>query len=128
MLTPAASAESRPRSAIRSLSDEQIVRYERFPEEPSLAELEQFFRLDRAALEALAAKRRPATRLGWAVQCGTVRMLGMSLTKDPLAVPPGAVAFVAEQLRRTSPTTATVSRPSTSMRRRSAFEEAECGN
>lgn len=50
------------------LSDEQIARYGRFPEEPSPAELEQFFQLDRAALDALASKRRPATMLGWAVQ------------------------------------------------------------
>ncbi|MEU8148781.1 DUF4158 domain-containing protein [Nonomuraea sp. NPDC048901] len=80
------------------LSDEQVARYGRFPEEPSASELEQFFRLDRAALDALADKRRPATRLGWAVQRATVRMLGVFLTEDPLAVPSGAVAFVAEQL------------------------------
>ncbi|MER5324599.1 DUF4158 domain-containing protein [Streptosporangium roseum] len=46
----------------------------------------------------MEAKRRPATKLGWAVQWGTVRMLGVFLTEDPLGVPPGAVAFVAEQL------------------------------
>ncbi|MDR8412395.1 DUF4158 domain-containing protein [Nonomuraea sp. 3-1Str] len=80
------------------LSDEQVARYGRFPAEPSPAELEQFFRLDRSALDALASKRRSATKLGWAVQWGTVRMLGVFLTEDPLAVPPGAVAFVAEQL------------------------------
>ncbi|MFB4286352.1 DUF4158 domain-containing protein [Nonomuraea sp. ATR24] len=45
----------------------------------------------------LETERRPATRLGWAVQWGTVRMLGVFLTEDPLAVPPEAVAFVAEQ-------------------------------
>lgn len=54
------------------LSDEQIARYGRFPEEPSAAELEQFLRLDRSALDTLASKRRPATKLGWAVQWGTV--------------------------------------------------------
>ncbi|PRX45336.1 Tn3 transposase DDE domain-containing protein [Nonomuraea fuscirosea] len=80
------------------LSDQQIARYGRFPEEPSAAELEQFFRLDRRALDALASKRRPATKLGWAVQWGTVRLLGVFLTDDPLAVPPDVVAFVAEQL------------------------------
>ncbi|MBB5076333.1 hypothetical protein [Nonomuraea endophytica] len=37
------------------LSDEQVARYGRFPEEPTALELEQFFRLD-----ALADKRRPA--------------------------------------------------------------------
>ncbi|WP_344981070.1 DUF4158 domain-containing protein [Streptosporangium fragile] len=47
------------------LSDEQVARHGRFPEEPSPAELEQFFRLDRAAPGALEeAKRRPATKLG----------------------------------------------------------------
>lgn len=80
------------------LSDEQIARYGRFPEEPSSAELEQFFRLDRSALDALASKRRPATKLGWAMQWGMVRMPGVFLTDVPLAVPPEAVAFVAEQL------------------------------
>ncbi|MFI7643372.1 DUF4158 domain-containing protein [Nonomuraea sp. NPDC049400] len=79
------------------LSHEQVARDGRFPDEPSPAELEQFFRLDRAALEALATKRRP-TMLGWAVQWGTVRMLEVFLTEDPLVAPPGAVAFVAEQL------------------------------
>ncbi|MEV6036591.1 DUF4158 domain-containing protein [Nonomuraea sp. NPDC052116] len=53
--------------------------------------------MDRAALDALADKRRPATRLGWGVQWATVRMLGVFLTENPLAVPSGAVAFVAEQ-------------------------------
>lgn len=43
-------------------------------------------------------KRRPATRLGWAVQWGTVRMLGTFLTEDPTAVPVPVVEFVAEQL------------------------------
>ncbi|MGV9779456.1 DUF4158 domain-containing protein [Streptosporangium sp. NPDC003464] len=52
------------------LSDEQVACYGCFPEEPSAAELEQFFRLDRSALDALASKRRPATKLGWAVQWG----------------------------------------------------------
>ncbi|MGW0447946.1 Tn3 family transposase [Streptosporangium sandarakinum] len=80
------------------LSDEQVARYGRFPKEPSVAELEQFFRLDRPALDKLASKRRPATRLGWAVQWGTVRMLGVFLTENPTAVPGGVVAFAAEQL------------------------------
>ncbi|MGW4476111.1 DUF4158 domain-containing protein [Nonomuraea sp. NPDC004354] len=64
-----------------------------------MAELEQFFRLDRAALDALASKRRPTTRLGWAVQWDTVRMLGVFLTEAPTQVPAGAVGFVAEQLQ-----------------------------
>ena len=61
-------------------------------------QLEQFFRLDSQALGRARARRRPATRLGWAVQWGTVRMLGTFLTDDPTAVPAGVVRFVAEQL------------------------------
>ncbi|MBN6057714.1 DUF4158 domain-containing protein, partial [Nonomuraea sp. RK-328] len=82
------------------LSDEQVARYGRFPAEPSPAELEQFFRLDRSALDALASKRRSATKLGWAVQWGTVRMLGVFLTEDPLAVPPGAAGLPRLRCRR----------------------------
>ncbi|WP_147268872.1 DUF4158 domain-containing protein [Sphaerisporangium album] len=80
------------------LSDEQVARYLRFRPEVSVAELEQFFRLDAKALEALASKRRPATKLGWAVQWGTVRMLGAFLAEDPLDVPGQVLEFVAEQL------------------------------
>ncbi|MDF5758832.1 DUF4158 domain-containing protein [Spongiactinospora sp. TRM90649] len=39
------------------LSDEQIARYGRFPEESSTEELEQYFRLDPGALDALAPGR-----------------------------------------------------------------------
>ncbi|WP_271217556.1 DUF4158 domain-containing protein [Streptosporangium carneum] len=77
------------------LSDEQVARYRRFQPEVSVAELEQFFRLD---ARALAGKRRPATKLGWAVQWGTVRMLGTFLAEDPLDVPGVVLAFAAEQL------------------------------
>ncbi|GAA2788985.1 DUF4158 domain-containing protein [Nonomuraea dietziae] len=80
------------------LSDEQVARYRRFRLEVSVADLEQFFRLDAKALEALAGKRRPATRLGWAVQWGTVWMLGTFLAEDPLDVPMQVLEFVAEQL------------------------------
>ncbi|ROQ65243.1 TnpA family transposase [Streptomyces sp. CEV 2-1] len=74
-----------------------MARYGRFAGEPSAQELEEFFRLDAAALERAAAKRRPHNRLGWAVQWGTVRMLGTFLSA-PAEMPPGVAAFVAEQL------------------------------
>ncbi|WP_053800950.1 DUF4158 domain-containing protein [Streptomyces rimosus] len=83
---------------VEYLSADQEARYGRFATEPSPGELEQFFRLDKKALGLARAKRRPATRLGWAVQWGTVRMLGTFLTEDPMAVPAAAVRFVAEQL------------------------------
>jgi hypothetical protein len=81
---------------------QDVLELDLSPERPGLvepvAELEQFFRLDANALQALAGKRRPATKLGWAVQWGTVRMLGTFLSEDPLDVPGAVLAFVAEQL------------------------------
>jgi hypothetical protein len=47
---------------------------------------------------AAGGKRRDENRLGFAVQWGTVRMLGTFLGEDPAAVPAGVAAFVAEQL------------------------------
>lgn len=59
---------------------------------------EQFFRLDTEALELARAQRGPATRLGWAVQWGTMRMLGTFPTEDrtapSMAVDRGAPATV----------------------------------
>jgi len=80
------------------LSDEQIARYARFPAELSAGDLEQFFRLTPHALELATGKRTPPTRLGWAVQWGTVRMLGVFQPDHPTRVPERAVAFVADQL------------------------------
>jgi TnpA family transposase len=79
------------------LSDDQVARYGRFAQEPSPQELEAFFRLDESALEIALTKRRPHNRLGWAVQWGTVRMLGAFVSR-PSKVPPKVAAFVADQL------------------------------
>ncbi|WP_052745233.1 DUF4158 domain-containing protein [Streptomyces sp. WM6386] len=79
-------------------SEEQEARYGRFGRGADALELEEFFRLSPAAPELARAKRRPATRLGWAVQWGTGRILGTFLTEEPTAVPAAAVRFVAEQL------------------------------
>ncbi|MBP8532838.1 DUF4158 domain-containing protein [Streptomyces sp. MK37H] len=70
---------------------------------PLLAELgvrglERLFRLDAKALGLARAKRRPATRLGWAVWWGTVRMLGTFLIENPTAVPASVVRFVADAI------------------------------
>ena len=83
---------------VEYLSVEQEARYGRFAAEPTPGELERFFRLDAKALESARAKRRATTRLGWAVQWGTVRMLGTFLTEEPTSVPASVVAFVAGQL------------------------------
>ncbi|MCY0924393.1 MULTISPECIES: DUF4158 domain-containing protein [unclassified Streptomyces] len=83
--------------SVEYLSGDQIARFGRFAQEPSPQELEAFFRLDELALEMARTKRRPHNRLGWAVQWGTVRMLGTFLSQ-PAKVPPGVAAFVADQL------------------------------
>ncbi|MGV9327254.1 DUF4158 domain-containing protein [Streptosporangium sandarakinum] len=49
------------------------------------------------ALQALAGKRRPATKPGWAAQWGTGRMFGTFLAEDPLDVPGQALEFIAER-------------------------------
>ena len=74
------------------------ARYGRPAAEPAPGELEQFFHLDAKMLESARAKRRATTRLGWAVQWGTVRMLGTFLMEEPTSVPASVVAFVAGQL------------------------------
>ena len=79
------------------LSEEQVLRYQRFAEDPSPGELELFFRMDAATVELARSKRRPHNKLGWAAQWGTVRMLGAFLSM-PAAVPDVVAQFVAEQL------------------------------
>jgi hypothetical protein len=60
-------------------------------------ELEAFFRLDAVAMGKAVSRRRAHNRAGWAVQWGTVRMLGTFLA-SPSEVPASVAAFVAEQL------------------------------
>ena len=54
-------------------------------------------------MQLLRGKRRDENRLGFAVQLGTVRMLGTVLGEDPAAVPAAVAAFVAEQLEIPDP-------------------------
>ncbi|WP_353961756.1 DUF4158 domain-containing protein [Streptomyces sp. NBC_01619] len=103
-------------------SGDQVARYGRFSREPSPQELEVFFRLEESALAMARTKRRSHNRVGWAVQWGTVRMLGTFLSR-PARVPPGVAAFVADQLGIADPSCLAGIRsgwrPSTSMPGRS---------
>jgi hypothetical protein len=83
---------------VEFLSEGQVARFGRFVADPSPLELERFFRLDGDAWRLVASKRRDENRLGFAVQWGTVRMLGTFLGENPTAVPADAIAFVSEQL------------------------------
>lgn len=76
----------------------QVPRDGRFAASPSPGELGQFFHLDAKGLEAARSERAPANRLGWAVQWGRVRMLGVFPAEDLSMVPEAVVRFAAEQL------------------------------
>ena len=54
--------------------------------------------MDAVTRELALSKRRPQNRLGWAVQWGTVRMLGTFLTEGRTADPDVVVEFAADQL------------------------------
>ncbi len=82
---------------VEFLSDEQAAAYGRFDGELSSAELERFFFLDDADRRLVGRRRGEHTRLGFAVQLGTVRFLGAFLA-DPLEVPWGVVVYLAGQL------------------------------
>ena len=82
--------------AVEFLNDDQAV-YGRFAGPPERAELERFFFLDDADRALVARRRGDHNRLGFSLQLGTVRFLGMFLA-DPLDVPPVVVDYLAGQV------------------------------
>ena len=104
---------------VEFLSDEQAARYGQYHADPSPEQLTQFFYLSAADKQFLAPRRLPHTRLGCAVQLGTLRFLGTFLV-DPLQVPPwwcrpwpASSAWLLSSWRRigTGPTPATSTSP-----------------
>jgi hypothetical protein len=121
---------------VEFLSEEQVARFGRFVADPSPLELERFFHLDDEALKLLASTRREENRMEFAVQWGTVRMLGTSLDEHPTAVPRGVAVFVGEQLGIQAPESLTAyaeERPKTAyehqweIRREYGYRESASG-
>lgn len=65
--------------------------------EPSTEQLNQFFYLHEKDLVLMDTIRRPATRLGFALQLGSLRFLG-TFTSDITNIPPNVLNYVAAQL------------------------------
>lgn len=83
--------------SIEFSADELSSEHVRFGVAPPRQELERFFVFDDQDRKLVRKRRGDHNRLGFGVQLGTVRYLGMFLP-DPVDVPQVVVEYVAEQL------------------------------
>jgi hypothetical protein len=79
------------------LSKEQRKNYGRFTRVPSPDDLARYFHMDEFDLGLISKKRGQSSRLGFALQLGTVRYLGTFL-EDPLDVPMPVLHTLTRQL------------------------------
>jgi len=78
---------------------DQKRHYSRYTGEPTPQQLGQHFHLSEADLSLLQSRRHPHTRLGMAVQLGTLRFLGCFLPETQwFTVPQNVIAYQAAQL------------------------------
>ena len=82
---------------VEFLTEDQQRRSGRYTEDPSPLQLARYFHFDDRDQQLIAQHQTEYTRLGFAVQLGTVRFLGTFLP-NPTDVPAPVVAYVATQL------------------------------
>ena len=88
--------------SVEFLTEEQQRRYGCYTEEPSPLQLARYFHFDDRDHQLIARHQREHTRLGFAIQLGTVRFLGTFLP-NPTHVPATVVTYVAQQLGLDNP-------------------------
>ena len=71
---------------VEFLTEDPQRRYGRYPEDPSPLQLARYVHFDDRDHQRIAPRRTEPTRLGCAVQLGTVRFVGTFLV-DPTDVP-----------------------------------------
>ena len=85
----------------RILSEAELARFERWPAHVPSAELVRSFTLTGPDCDLIAVRRRPANRLGIAMQLCALRYLGF-VPEDLKFAPLEAIRFVADQLKVSS--------------------------
>jgi hypothetical protein len=85
-----------------SVTNKEVLAYAGFQEVPSAEDLSRCFFLDDQDLSQIARKRGDPNRLGFALQLGTLRYVGLILS-DPTDVPPAVIDYVAAEVDAKDP-------------------------
>jgi hypothetical protein len=82
---------------VQFLTPTQVAQYGRYSQEPSQAQLAKYFHLDDRDHEKIRTFDKAHTRLGFAIQLGTVRFLGTFIS-NLAEVPQNIVSNLGQQL------------------------------